>query len=69
MGAMAEPIRKAPPEEQPIREARNVVGTPFRRVDGRSKVAGATRFAEHPFIDVAILIEDLWDDVKKRAER
>lgn len=43
---MAEPIRKDTPEEKPIREARNLVGTPFRRVDGRAKVTGATRFAD-----------------------
>jgi 4-hydroxybenzoyl-CoA reductase subunit alpha len=43
---MAEPIRKDTPEEKPIREARSVVGTPFRRVDGRAKVTGATRFAD-----------------------
>ncbi|HUP42798.1 MAG TPA: aldehyde oxidase, partial [Thermoanaerobaculia bacterium] len=43
---MAEPIREDTPEEKPIREARNLVGTPFRRVDGRAKVTGATRFAD-----------------------
>ncbi|HEX6199919.1 MAG TPA: molybdopterin cofactor-binding domain-containing protein, partial [Thermoanaerobaculia bacterium] len=43
---MAEPVRKRDPEEKPVREARNVVGTPFRRVDGRAKVTGATRFAD-----------------------
>lgn len=49
---MAEPIRKAPPEAEPdepregVREAQNIVGKPFRRVDGRAKVTGATRFAD-----------------------
>jgi 4-hydroxybenzoyl-CoA reductase alpha subunit len=47
---MAEPVRKQPPDQlpgdRPVREARNVVGTPFRRVDGRAKVTGATRFAD-----------------------
>ena len=43
---MAEPIEKQAPEERKIREPKNVVGTPFRRVDGRAKVTGATRFAD-----------------------
>jgi 4-hydroxybenzoyl-CoA reductase subunit alpha len=40
---MAEPIRD--PEPPPKRE-RNVIGKPFRRVDGRAKVTGQTRFAD-----------------------
>jgi 4-hydroxybenzoyl-CoA reductase subunit alpha len=43
---MGEPVRKQAPEDKPVREAKNVVGTPFRRVDGRAKVTGATRFAD-----------------------
>ncbi|MGE0641898.1 MAG: xanthine dehydrogenase family protein molybdopterin-binding subunit [Thermoanaerobaculia bacterium] len=44
---MSEPKRTArpAPADYPDRELR-VVGTPFRRVDGRSKVTGATRFAD-----------------------
>jgi CO/xanthine dehydrogenase Mo-binding subunit len=42
---MAEPIRK-PEEEKTVREAKNIVGKPFRRVDGRAKVTGTTRFAD-----------------------
>ncbi|HEX3556667.1 MAG TPA: molybdopterin cofactor-binding domain-containing protein [Thermoanaerobaculia bacterium] len=40
---MADPLRK--PEPEPQREP-NVIGKPFRRVDGRAKVTGATRFAD-----------------------
>jgi len=40
---MAEPIRQSEPE--PEREP-NLIGKPFRRVDGRAKVTGATRFAD-----------------------
>ena len=40
---MAEPVRK--PEPEPER-AFNIVGKPFRRVDGRAKVTGATKFAD-----------------------
>jgi 4-hydroxybenzoyl-CoA reductase subunit alpha len=40
---VAEPVRKQEPE--PEREA-NIIGKPFRRVDGRAKVTGATRFAD-----------------------
>ena len=40
---MAEPVRK--PEPEPRRDF-NIVGKPFRRVDGRAKVTGATRFAD-----------------------
>ena len=46
---MAEPVEKKSPETRPderVREAKNIVGKPFRRVDGRSKVTGATRFAD-----------------------
>lgn len=42
---MAEPIRK-PPEEAQVEEPKNIVGKPFRRVDGRPKVTGRTRFAD-----------------------
>src|SRR5262245_26100771 len=43
---MSEPKRHAPqPEAYPDRELR-VVGKPFRRVDGRAKVTGQTRFAD-----------------------
>ncbi|MGH9464886.1 MAG: xanthine dehydrogenase family protein molybdopterin-binding subunit, partial [Thermoanaerobaculia bacterium] len=41
---MAEPIHR--PESAPAREPRNWIGKPFRRVDGRAKVTGATRFAD-----------------------
>ncbi|HMB54960.1 MAG TPA: molybdopterin cofactor-binding domain-containing protein, partial [Thermoanaerobaculia bacterium] len=43
---MAEPIRKPEPEMSPTREPKNLIGTAFRRVDGRAKVTGATRFAD-----------------------
>ncbi len=43
---MAEPIREDVPDKPEIREPKNLVGTPFRRVDGRAKVTGATRFAD-----------------------
>jgi 4-hydroxybenzoyl-CoA reductase subunit alpha len=46
---MAEPVRQpeAPetPRPEPQREP-NVIGKPFRRVDGRAKVTGATRYAD-----------------------
>ncbi len=42
---MAEPIPKPAPE--PVREREpNIIGKPFRRVDGRAKVTGSTRFAD-----------------------
>ncbi|PYQ60573.1 MAG: hypothetical protein DMF53_16830, partial [Acidobacteria bacterium] len=40
---MAEPLRK--PEPEPQRET-SIIGKPFRRVDGRAKVTGATKFAD-----------------------
>jgi 4-hydroxybenzoyl-CoA reductase subunit alpha len=40
---MAEPVRK--PDPEPERDF-NIVGKPFRRVDGRAKVTGSTRFAD-----------------------
>lgn len=40
---MAEPVRK--PEPEPERDF-NIVGKPFRRVDGRAKVTGGTKFAD-----------------------
>jgi 4-hydroxybenzoyl-CoA reductase alpha subunit len=49
---MAEPVSTPPqapgedPAESTRRRPRNVVGKPFRRVDGRAKVTGATRFAD-----------------------
>jgi 4-hydroxybenzoyl-CoA reductase subunit alpha len=42
---MAEPIRKPESEDEPRRET-NIIGKPFRRVDGRAKVTGATKFAD-----------------------
>jgi 4-hydroxybenzoyl-CoA reductase subunit alpha len=42
---MAEPVRKQEPAPEPERE-NNIIGKPFRRVDGRAKVTGATRFAD-----------------------
>ena len=42
---MSEPVLK--PDTEPVeRRERNVVGKPFRRVDGRAKVTGQTRFAD-----------------------
>ena len=45
---MAEPIHKSPEEleEQPAERPLQLIGTPFRRVDGRAKVTGGTRFAD-----------------------
>jgi 4-hydroxybenzoyl-CoA reductase subunit alpha len=40
---MAEPVRK--PDPEPERDF-NIVGKPFRRVDGRAKVTGVTKFAD-----------------------
>ncbi|MFY9819815.1 MAG: molybdopterin cofactor-binding domain-containing protein [Thermoanaerobaculia bacterium] len=40
---MADPLRK--PDPEPQREP-SIIGKPFRRVDGRAKVTGATRFAD-----------------------
>ncbi len=44
---MAEPVRSPgdAPAERPERDTR-IVGKPFRRVDGRAKVTGVTRFAD-----------------------
>jgi 4-hydroxybenzoyl-CoA reductase subunit alpha len=41
---MAEPLRK-PESPLPARDT-NIIGTPFRRVDGRAKVTGGTKFAD-----------------------
>src|ERR1044072_5897724 len=42
---MSDPILE--PDTEPVeRRGRNVVGKPFRRVDGRAKVTGQTRFAD-----------------------
>ena len=42
---MADPLRK--PEDEPVAEQEmNIIGKPFRRVDGRAKVTGATKFAD-----------------------
>ena len=50
---MAEPVKKQAPQQadaarddRTVREAKNVVGKPFRRVDVRAMVTGATRFAD-----------------------
>ncbi|HEY2289921.1 MAG TPA: molybdopterin cofactor-binding domain-containing protein [Thermoanaerobaculia bacterium] len=42
---MAEPLEKPEPEAEPQRET-SIIGKPFRRVDGRAKVTGATKFAD-----------------------
>jgi len=44
---MAEPV-ETPPQAAPAEadRPRRLIGTPFRRVDGRAKVTGATRFAD-----------------------
>ncbi|MGH7265453.1 MAG: xanthine dehydrogenase family protein molybdopterin-binding subunit, partial [Candidatus Rokuibacteriota bacterium] len=48
---MAEPARTPPREEPAARPGRepNIIGKPFRRVDGRAKVTGATLFADDLF--------------------
>ncbi|MGH6690470.1 MAG: xanthine dehydrogenase family protein molybdopterin-binding subunit, partial [Gammaproteobacteria bacterium] len=45
---MSQPLRKdrSEPGDRPDREPRHLIGTAFRRVDGRAKVTGATRFAD-----------------------
>jgi 4-hydroxybenzoyl-CoA reductase alpha subunit len=46
---MAEPIRKKKEEEAPEparKDGYDLIGKPFRRVDGRAKVTGQTRFAD-----------------------
>jgi 4-hydroxybenzoyl-CoA reductase subunit alpha len=49
---MAEPAEKPHPDDAPrpdkpgSREPKNLLGTAFRRVDGRAKVTGVTRFAD-----------------------
>jgi 4-hydroxybenzoyl-CoA reductase alpha subunit len=43
---MSEPVRKQEPGKRKAREPRNIVGKPFRRVDGRAKVTGRTLFAD-----------------------
>ena len=42
---MADPLRREEPGKAPERP-RNLIGKPFRRVDGRSKVTGSTRYAD-----------------------
>ncbi len=42
----ARPEPHAPAEDARDRAPRNLLGTAFRRVDGRAKVTGATRFAD-----------------------
>ena len=43
----AEPLPPDPtPEAEPAERPANLLGKPFRRVDGRAKVTGATRFAD-----------------------
>jgi 4-hydroxybenzoyl-CoA reductase alpha subunit len=43
---VTEPVRQDKPAPREVREARNIVGKPFRRVDGRAKVTGRTLFAD-----------------------
>ena len=46
---MSQPVTEpppAPPESERERRPRSLIGTPFRRVDGRAKVTGQTRFAD-----------------------
>src|SRR5688500_8644261 len=46
---MAQPVTEPPqppPESERERRPRALVGKPFRRVDGRAKVTGQTRFAD-----------------------
>jgi 4-hydroxybenzoyl-CoA reductase subunit alpha len=43
---MADPVRKSPPAPAPDDRPGRVIGTPFRRVDGRAKVTGRTLFAD-----------------------
>jgi len=43
---VAEPVHESDVDAPAVREPRNIVGTPFRRVDGRAKVTGATLFAD-----------------------
>jgi len=45
---MSQPLRKdrTEPAEKTVREPRHLIGTAFRRVDGRAKVTGVTRFAD-----------------------
>jgi CO/xanthine dehydrogenase Mo-binding subunit len=43
---MSEPISPLPDDEPAEQRERNIVGKPFRRVDGRAKVTGQTRFAD-----------------------
>ncbi|HEX4497926.1 MAG TPA: molybdopterin cofactor-binding domain-containing protein [Thermoanaerobaculia bacterium] len=42
---MADPIRKPDADPEPQRDF-NIIGKPFRRVDGRAKVTGATKYAD-----------------------
>jgi 4-hydroxybenzoyl-CoA reductase subunit alpha len=46
---MADPIRKPDADPEPQRDfgrELNIIGKPFRRVDGRAKVTGATKYAD-----------------------
>ena len=45
---MSQPLRKdrTDPGGKALREPRHLIGTAFRRVDGRAKVTGVTRFAD-----------------------
>src|SRR5262245_5729715 len=44
---MAEPLEKPQPGDAPAAERPlKLIGTPFRRVDGRAKVTGQTRYAD-----------------------
>jgi 4-hydroxybenzoyl-CoA reductase subunit alpha len=42
---MSDPVRRPVPERRDD-EALDIIGKPFRRVDGRAKVTGATKFAD-----------------------
>jgi 4-hydroxybenzoyl-CoA reductase subunit alpha len=43
---MAEPVSEPQRDEPTVREPKNLLGKAFRRVDGRAKVTGVTRFAD-----------------------
>ena len=43
---MAEPIPERPKDDPAPERRRRYIGQPFRRVDGRDKVTGRTRFAD-----------------------
>src|SRR5687768_18166024 len=43
---VTDPPAAPPDDEQRARRPQQLIGTPFRRVDGRAKVTGQTRFAD-----------------------